>query len=43
MHFLPGKPLETNSHKSIGVQNLYTKSTKFNMVYWKDIEFTEGK
>ena len=44
MHFLPGKPLETNSHKSIGVQSLYTKKVQ-NLTWFigSDIEFTEGK
>ena len=44
MHFLPGKPLETNSHRSIGVQSLYTKKVQ-NLTWFigSDIEFTEGK
>ena len=44
MHFLPGKPLETNSHRSIGVQSLYTKKVQ-NLIWFigSDIEFTEGK
>ena len=44
MHFLPGKPLETNSHKSIGIQSLYTKKVQ-NLTWFigSDIEFTEGK
>ena len=44
MHFLPGKPLEKNSHKSIGLQTLYTKEIKnLNLYLGGDIELTEGK
>ena len=44
MHFLPGKPLEENSHQSIGVQTLYTKEiNNLNLYLGTDIEFTEGK
>ena len=25
MHFLPGKPLEQNSHKSLGLQTMYQR------------------
>ena len=44
MHFLPGKPLETNSHKSIGIQSIYSKKIE-NLTWFvgSDIEFTEGK
>ena len=44
MHFLPGKPLETNSHKSIGIQSIYSKKIQ-NLTWFvgSDIEFTEGK
>ena len=44
MHFLPGKPLETNSHKSIGIQSIYSKTIQ-NLSWFigSDIEFTEGK
>ena len=44
MHFLPGKPLEKNSHKSIGVQTLYTKEiNNLNLYLGGDLELTEGK
>ena len=44
MHFLPGKPLEKNSHRSIGVQTLYTKKiNNLNLYLGGDIEITEGK
>tara|TARA_B100001109_G_scaffold81942_1_gene66883 strand:+ start:5030 stop:7069 length:2040 start_codon:yes stop_codon:yes gene_type:complete len=44
MHFLPGKPLETNSHKSIGIQSLFTRKIE-NLTWFvgSDIEFTEGE
>ena len=44
MHFLPGKPLEKNSHKSIGVQTLYQRP--FNnhfLTFGIDTELTEGE
>ena len=44
MHFLPGKPLEENSHQSIGVQSLYSKKiNNLELYLGSDIEFTEGK
>ena len=44
MHFLPGKPLEKNSHKSIGLQTLYQRP--FNnhfLTFGIDAEITEGE
>ena len=44
MHFLPGKPLEQNSHKSLGLQTMYQSS--FNnhfMTIGLDLEMTEGE
>ena len=44
MHFLPGKPLEKNSHKSIGLQTLYQRP--FNnhfLTIGIDTEVTEGE
>jgi len=44
MHFLPGKPLEQNSHKSLGLQTMYQGS--FNnhfMTIGLDLEMTEGE
>ena len=44
MHFLPGKPLEENSHKSLGLQTMYQSS--FNnhfMTIGLDLEMTEGE
>ena len=44
MHFLPGKPLEKNSHKSIGLQTLYQRP--FNnhfLTFGIDTEITEGE
>ena len=44
MHFLPGKPLEQNNHKSLGLQTMYQSS--FNnhfMTIGLDLEMTEGE
>jgi len=44
MHFLPGKPLEENSHKSIGLQSMYQRP--FNNHFLTagiDVEITEGE
>ena len=44
MHFLPGKPLEENSHKSFGIQTLYQRP--FNnhfLTIGIDAELTEGE
>ncbi|MBP57222.1 MAG: TonB-dependent receptor [Rhodobiaceae bacterium] len=44
MHFLPGKPLEQNNHKSLGLQTMYHGS--FNnhfMTIGLDLEMTEGE
>ena len=44
MHFLPGKPLEKNSHKSIGLQTLYQKPFNNNfLTFGIDAEITEGE
>ena len=43
MHFLPGKPLEENSHKSLGLQVLYNRPFGNNVFYiGSDLEITEG-
>ena len=44
MHFLPGKPLEQNSHKSIGLQTMYQGSiNNHSMTIGLDLEITEGE
>ncbi len=44
MHFLPGKPLEENSHQSLGVQTIFSKEiNNLKLFIGSDIEFTEGK
>ncbi len=44
MHFLPGKPLEENSHKSIGLQTMYQGSINNNFItVGLDLEMTEGQ
>ena len=44
MHFLPGTPLEKNSHDSFGLQASYARSTdKVAYVAGVDVELTEGE
>ena len=44
MHFLPGKPLEENSHKSLGLQTMYQGSIGNHfMTVGLDLEITEGE
>ena len=44
MHFLPGKPLEENSHKSLGLQTMYQGSIgNHSMTVGLDLEITEGE
>lgn len=44
MHFLPGTPLEQNSHDSYGVQASYARTTeKVSYVAGVDIEMTDGE
>lgn len=44
LHFLPGDPLETNSHYSVGIQSSLTTAVSegFNWALGFDVDMTEG-
>ncbi|MEX1199461.1 MAG: TonB-dependent receptor [Methylophaga sp.] len=44
MHFLPGQPVEKNSHSSVGLLSAYTKELTggHKLIFGTDFEYTEG-